>query len=125
MSGANIGYFGPRPDGEANAELRDHLFDQIMAPPTQAAEPMGNSIRRLLAQTLGPRPEFAVKPQDAGPAPVAAPPIPVAPRGSRPLGPAAMAYNKSLAGHSMTKPLTPAQQKLYEEYKNEAWANTY
>jgi len=124
MSGMNFGVTRT-PGMVTDQEVLSHFYRNLMAPPPPAGEPMGNSIRQLLSQTLGPRPEFAVKPQDAGPAPVAAPPIPVAPRGSRPLGPAAMAYNKSLAGHSMTKPLTPAQQKLYEEYKNEAWANTY
>jgi hypothetical protein len=122
MSGMNFGVTR-QPGVVTDQEMLGHFYRNLMAAPQPSAEPMGNSIRRLLAQSLGSRPEF--KPRSAAPGARAVSSLdsPPTPRGPKPLGPAAMAYNKSLAGHSMTKPLTPAQQKLYEAMKNEAWSS--
>lgn len=37
--------------GPSDKDVLQHFFKNLMAPPAQAAEPMGNSIRRLLGAT--------------------------------------------------------------------------
>jgi hypothetical protein len=113
MSGSRVQILGgPGPNWQ---DFQGALLGQAMhnMQPGQPAEPMGNSIRRLLLGQDIPAPQ---------PAPEPVPDFAPRPMGPRQPGPAEQAYRKSVANHLMTKPLSLEQDRLYQDYIKEAWA---
>lgn len=141
-----VGVLGTDHAGPTDQALLKHLYGNIMAPPPQAAEPMGNSIRRLLNATQGNQPGWTKLPMqkftDTEPANTASPGMPgplgspTAPWGTAtpaasPAGGLDEAWNESLPSSATTqRPQTAREARdaleaftLQEELrKQRAWA---